>query len=65
MRTRVISSRFHYKIKRYSAGEHKLKVKTLKVRLVVQEQQMSKDKGDFMDKMEGRRRRSYAWFHAF
>jgi hypothetical protein len=36
MGTRVISSRFHYKIKRHSAGEHKLKVKRLKVRLVVQ-----------------------------
>jgi hypothetical protein len=47
MGTRVISSRFHYKIKRHSAGEHKLKVKRLKVRLVVQGQHMSKDKGDF------------------
>jgi len=36
MGTRVISSRFHYKIKRHSAGEHKLKAKRLKVRLVVQ-----------------------------
>jgi hypothetical protein len=45
--TRVISSRFHYKIKRHSAGEQKLKVKRLKVRLVVQGQHMSKDKGDF------------------
>jgi hypothetical protein len=26
MGTRVISSRFHYKIKRHSAGEHKLEV---------------------------------------
>ena len=42
MGTRVISSRFHYKIKRHSAGEHKLKVKRLKVRLVVQGQHMSK-----------------------
>jgi hypothetical protein len=49
MGTRVISSRFHYKIKRHSAGEHKLKVKRLKVRLVVQGQHMSKDKGDFTD----------------
>jgi hypothetical protein len=40
--TRVISSRFHYKIKRHSAGEHKLKVKRLKVRLFVQGQHMSK-----------------------
>ena len=47
MGTRVISSRFHYKIKRHSAGEQKLKVKRLKVRLVVQGQHMSKDKGDF------------------
>jgi hypothetical protein len=47
--TRVISSRFHYKIKRHSAGEHKLKVKRLKVRLVVQGQHMSKGKGDFTD----------------
>ena len=36
MGTRVISSRFHYKIKRHSAGEHKLRVKRVKVRLVVQ-----------------------------
>jgi hypothetical protein len=35
MGTRVISSRFHYKIKRHSAGEQKLKVKRLKVILVV------------------------------
>jgi hypothetical protein len=49
MGTRVISSRFHYKIKRHSAGEHKLKVKRLKVRLVVQGQHMWKDKGDFTD----------------
>jgi hypothetical protein len=47
MGTRVISSRFHYKIKRHSAGEQMLKVKRLKVRLVVQGQHMSKDKGDF------------------
>ena len=47
--TRVIASRYHYKIKRHSAGEHKLKVKRLKVRLVVQGQHMSKDKGDFKD----------------
>jgi hypothetical protein len=46
MGKRVISSRFHYKIKRHSAGEHKLR---LKVRLVVQGQHMSKDKGDFTD----------------
>ena len=44
---RVISSRFHYKIKRSHAGDDKLKVKRLKVRLVVQGQHMSKDKGDF------------------
>jgi hypothetical protein len=44
---RVISSRFHYKIKRSHAGDDKLKVKRLKVRLVVQGQQMSKDRGDF------------------
>ena len=31
MGTRVISSRFHYKIKRHSAGEHKLRVKRLKM----------------------------------
>jgi hypothetical protein len=49
MGARVISSRFHYKIKGHSAGEHKLKVKRLKVRLVVQGQHMSKDKGDFTD----------------
>ena len=49
MGKRVISSRFHYEIKRHSAGEHKLKVKRLKVRLVVQGQHMSKDKGDFTD----------------
>ena len=49
MGTRVISSRFHYKIKRHSAGEHKLKAKRLKVRLVVQGQHMSKAKGDFTD----------------
>ena len=49
MGTRVISSRFHYKIKRHSAGAHKLKVKRLKVRLVVQGQHMSKDNGDFTD----------------
>jgi hypothetical protein len=48
MSTRVISSCFHYKIKRHSAGEHKLKVKRLKVRLVVQGQHMSKDKGYFI-----------------
>jgi len=42
----VISSRFNYKINRHSAGEHKLKVKRLKVRPVVQGQHMSKDKGD-------------------
>jgi hypothetical protein len=47
MGTRVISSSFHYKIKRHSAGEQKLKVNRLKVRLVVQGQHMSKDKGDF------------------
>jgi hypothetical protein len=47
MGTRVISSIFHYKIKRHSAGEQKLKIKRLKVRLVVQGQHMSKDKGDF------------------
>ena len=47
--TRVIGSRFHYKIKRHSAGEHKNKVKRLKVRVVVQGQHMSKDKGDFKD----------------
>ena len=41
MGTRVISSRFHYKIKRHSAGEHKLWVKRLKVCLVVQGQHMS------------------------
>jgi hypothetical protein len=35
MGTRVISSRFHYKIKLHSAGEQKLKVKRLKVILVV------------------------------
>ena len=44
---RIISSRFHYKIKRSHAGEEKLKVKRLKVRLVVQGQNMSKEKGDF------------------
>ena len=44
---RVISSRFHYKIKRSHAGEAKLKVKRLKVRLVVQGQNMSREKGDF------------------
>jgi hypothetical protein len=49
MGTRVISSRFHYKIKRHSAGEHKLKVERLQVRLVVQGQHMSTDKGDFTD----------------
>jgi hypothetical protein len=49
MGTRVISSRFQYKIKRHSAGEHKLKVKRLKVRLVVQGQHMSIDKSDFTD----------------
>jgi hypothetical protein len=49
MGTRVISSRFHYKIKRHSAGEHKLKAKRIKVRLVVQGQHMSKAKGDFTD----------------
>jgi len=49
MGKRFISSRFHYKIKRHSAGEHKLKVKRLKVRLVVQGQHMSKAKGDFTD----------------
>ena len=32
---------FHYKIKRHSAGEHKLRVKRLKMRLVVQGQHMS------------------------
>jgi hypothetical protein len=48
MGTRVISSRFHYKIKRHSAGEHKLKVKRFKVRLVVQGQHVSKDKGNFI-----------------
>ena len=47
MGTRVISSRFHFKIKRHSAGEHKLKVKRLKVCLVLQGQHMSKDRGDF------------------
>jgi hypothetical protein len=47
MGTRVISSRFHYTIKRHSAREHNLKVKRLKVRLVVQGQHMSKAKGDF------------------
>ena len=47
--TRVIGSRFHYKIKRHSAGKHKNKVKRLKVRVVVQGQHMSKDKGDFKD----------------
>ena len=31
MGTRVIFSRFHYKIKRHSAGEHKLRVKRLKM----------------------------------
>ncbi len=36
-------------IKRHSAREHKLKVKRVKVRLVVQGQHMSKDKGDFPD----------------
>ena len=36
-------------IKRHSAGEHKLKVKRLKVRLVVQGQHMSIDKSDFTD----------------
>jgi hypothetical protein len=49
MGTRVISSRFYYKIKRHSVGEHKLKVKRLKVCLVVQGQHMLKDKGDFTD----------------
>ena len=44
---RIISSRFHYKIKRSHAGEEKLKVKRLKVRLVVQGQNMSREKGDF------------------
>ena len=44
---RIISSRFHYKIKRTHAGEDKLKVKRLKVRLVVQGQHMSQQKGDF------------------
>jgi hypothetical protein len=47
--TRVIGSRFHYKIKRHSAGKHKTKVKRLKVQVVVQGQHMSKDKGDFKD----------------
>jgi hypothetical protein len=47
--TRVIGSRFHYKIKRHSAGKHKNRVKRLKVRVVVQGQHMSKDKGDFKD----------------
>jgi hypothetical protein len=47
--TRVIGSRFHYKIKRHSAGSQKLKVKRLKVRLVVQGQHMSKEKGDFVN----------------
>jgi hypothetical protein len=49
MGTRVISSCFHYKINQHSAGEHKLKVKRLKVRLFVQGQHMSKDKVDFTD----------------
>ena len=39
----------HYKIKRHSAGKHKNKVKRLKVRVVVQGQHMSKEKGDFKD----------------
>ena len=47
--TRVIGSRFHYKIKRHSAGKHKTLVKRLKVQVVVQGQHMSKDKGDFKD----------------
>jgi hypothetical protein len=42
MGTRVISSRFHYKIKRPSAGEHKLEVKRLNQRPIVQGQHMSK-----------------------
>ena len=45
----MIGSRFHYKIKRHSAGSQKLKVKRLKVRLVVQGQHMSKEKGDFVN----------------
>jgi hypothetical protein len=50
MGTRVIfSSSFHYKIKRHSAGENKLKVERLKVILVVQGQPLSKDKRDFTD----------------
>ena len=32
----MIGSRFHYTIKRHSAGSKKLRVKRLKVRLVVQ-----------------------------
>ena len=49
MGTRVISSSFYYKIKQHFEGEHKLKVKSLKVSLVVQGQHMSKDKIDFTD----------------
>ena len=45
--TRIIGSRFQYKIKRHSAGALSNKVKRLKVRLVVQGQFMSKEKGDF------------------
>ena len=43
----IISSRFHYTIKRTHAGEEKLKVNCLEVRLDVQGQHMSQQKGDF------------------
>jgi len=47
--TRIIGSRFQYKVKRYHTGNNRLKVKRLKTRLVVQVHHMSRSKGDFTD----------------
>ena len=44
---RIIGSRYVYKFKRHHSGRHRNKVKRCKVRLVVQGQHMSKEKGDF------------------
>ena len=46
---RIIGSRYVYKFNRHHSGRHRNKVKRCKVRLVVQGQHMSKEKGNFVN----------------
>jgi hypothetical protein len=47
--TRIIGSRFQYKIKRHHVGNDRLNAKRLNARLVAQGHHPSHSKGDFTD----------------